>query len=276
MPMADSPATTPAVLMDFSGVFSFETFASAMAKVDLRSLRGTDCYCDSAAADAIRRAIAPFPARGVHFLDSGNYHYATKFWLEKIHEPFSLVVLDHHTDAQPPAWGDGLLSCGGWVANVAATNPNLRDVLVAGAPASSVAEVPAETSARIDFVCEDALLCGGRLAADARAALERLRGPVYVSIDKDVLREEDVSVNWDQGRLAADAMFAILDELAALHPLLGVDVCGEPAAGQPADSGDGESAAETSGRLNARLLEWASRQLVQRQPAPVEEAERTR
>lgn len=271
--MAIQPDTAPAVLMDLSGVFSFETFAGAVSKVDLRSLRGTDCYCDSAAADAIRRAIAHFPVRGVHFLDSGNYHYATKFWLEKIHEPFSLVVLDHHTDAQPPAWGDGLLSCGGWVADVVAANPNLRDVLVAGPPAGSVAEVPPETAAKIAFVREEDLLADNH---SWRAAVERLRGPVYLSVDKDVLREEDVSVNWDQGALGADALFALLDELAARHPVVGMDVCGEPSAEEAANLGSGESASEISGRLNARLLEWASRHLVQRQLSSVEESERPR
>lgn len=276
--MAIQPEKTPAVLMDFSGVFSFEAFASTpcLTKVDLRSLRGTDCYCDSAAASAIRSAIAPFPAFGVHFLDSGNYHYATKFWLEKISRPFSLVVFDHHTDAQPPAWGDGLLSCGGWIADVVAANPNLRDVLVAGPPAASTAEVPSETAAKIAFVCEEDLLAGSRRAADVHAAVERLRGPVYLSVDKDVLREEDVAVNWDQGGLGADALFALLDGLAARRQIVGMDVCGEPAAGEAADLCGGESAAERSGRLNARLLEWASRHLVQRQLASVEESERPR
>lgn len=261
--------------MDFSGVFSFEAFASAdaISTVDLRSLRGTDCYCDSAAASAIRRAIAPFPAFGVHFLDSGNYHYATKFWIEKIPHPFSLVVFDHHTDAQPPAWGDGLLSCGGWIAGVVAANPNLRDVLVAGPPAASTTEVPPETAAKITFLCEEGLLAGD---GGWRAAVERLHGPVYLSVDKDVLREEDVAVNWDQGALGADSLFALLDELAARHPIVGMDVCGEPAAGEAADIGNGEQAAKRSGRLNARFLEWASRHLVQRQFASVEEAERPR
>lgn len=258
--MALLKTTTPAVLMDFSGVYSFESFASAnddLAALRLRSLRGTDCYCDADAADAIRRAIAPFPARGIHFLDSGNYHYATKFWLEKVPGPFSLLVFDHHTDAQPPAWGDGLLSCGGWIADVVASNSRLKDVVVAGPPADSVADVPAKAAARIDFVCERDLSPG---ADRWRAAIERLNEPVYVSIDKDVLREEDVAVNWDQGGLEEDALFALLDELAAGHALAGVDVCGEPAADRQDFAA--KSAADRSGRLNSRFLEWASAHLV--------------
>lgn len=34
---------------------------------------------------------------GIHFLDSGNYHYVTKLWLDQVKEPFDLLVLDHHT-----------------------------------------------------------------------------------------------------------------------------------------------------------------------------------
>ena len=43
---------------------------------------------------------------GIHFLDSGNYHYVSKIWMEKIEEEFELLVLDHHTDMQPPMFGD--------------------------------------------------------------------------------------------------------------------------------------------------------------------------
>ena len=48
--------------------------------LDFTTLSGTTGFCDDAAADEIRRRIADFPARGLHFLDNGNFHYLTRFW----------------------------------------------------------------------------------------------------------------------------------------------------------------------------------------------------
>ena len=81
--------------------------------ISCRGMEGTNCYCDEAAAEEIRERIRPFGAGGLHFLDSGNYHYVSRLWLELVTEPFDLLVFDHHTDMQEPAFG-GILSCGGW------------------------------------------------------------------------------------------------------------------------------------------------------------------
>ena len=38
----------------------------------------------------IRKRIQEYSYEGIHFLDSGNYHYLSKFWLEKVQQPFSV------------------------------------------------------------------------------------------------------------------------------------------------------------------------------------------
>lgn len=44
---------------------------------------------------------------GIHFIDSGNYHYMTRLWLTRMDQPFCLLVYDNHTDMQPPGfWWD--------------------------------------------------------------------------------------------------------------------------------------------------------------------------
>ena len=97
--------------MNFSGVYSEEPFAlnPRFTHLDCTHLHGTDCYCDKDGQRAIRRIIAPYPAQGIHFIASGDYHYVTKFWTDKISIPFSLVLFDHHTDMQPSQRG-GMLS----------------------------------------------------------------------------------------------------------------------------------------------------------------------
>lgn len=97
--------------MNFTGVYDWERFAHERNYqwVDCTHLKSTECYCDQEGAAALKRLIAGYPASGIHFIDSGNYHYLTKFWTDKIQEPFSLVVFDHHPDMQPPVF-DGVIS----------------------------------------------------------------------------------------------------------------------------------------------------------------------
>ena len=72
-------------------------------RADFRKLSGTEGYCSPEAAGVIREKIREMGCWGIHFLDTGNYHYLTKFFLEQIREPFCLAVFDRHTDMQPSA-----------------------------------------------------------------------------------------------------------------------------------------------------------------------------
>lgn len=251
-----NPLASHPLVMDFSGVYADAPFLPErpFTRLDCRAFTGTDCYCDADGTTALRRALAPFPPHGLHFLDSGNYHYVTTFWLEKIDAPFNLVVFDHHPDTQPPAWGDSILSCGGWIAHVARTNPHVQSILVAGPPAEAIDGVDEPLRRRIVFLDEAALKEG---PVRFQAALDALPPvPVYLSIDKDVLDPAEVSVNWDQGTVGWDALHTRLDALAAHGPVLGVDVCGEPAPGQR--DAQGEPASLGSAHVNSRLAAWCA------------------
>lgn len=162
---------------------------------DFSAFEGTNCYCSAESADRIRRAIASLPLRAFHEIGTGDYHYQTLFWLERIREPFTLVLFDHHPDDQDGAFGAELLSCGGWVA----------------------------AARRLPCLRED---CWIRDAEDF-PALDRLPAlPVYLSVDLDVLSEEYARTDWDQGRMTLDQLSGALRRLPAGHRLLGVDLCG--------------------------------------------------
>lgn len=135
---AASPA--PSIVPDSPApALSTESSIPAPARVaslkphilDFTTLSGTNGFCDDAAADEIRRRIADFPARGLHFLDNGNFHYLTRFWCEKITEDFALVVYDHHVDLRKPVF-PGLMSCGSWIRDVLLRNSHCRAVLIIG------------------------------------------------------------------------------------------------------------------------------------------------
>ena len=173
----------------------------------------------------IREKLTELPAEGLHFLDSGNYHYASLFWLEKIQKPYQLVVFDHHTDMQPSAWGDELISCGSWIRTALLGDPHLQKVWIAGT------QEEAYLSELQDKIC---LLTEADLS-DPESVFAELDAniPVYISVDKDVLSEEEVNTNWDQGTLRSDRLVDCLQYLVRSHSVIGIDVCGEPEPNAP-------------------------------------------
>lgn len=162
---------------------------------DFSALEGTNCYCSAQSAQHIRRAITALPLHAVHEIGTGDYHYQTLFWLERIEEPFALVLFDHHPDDQAGAFGEGLLSCGGWVAE-ARRLPLLRSDLW--------------IQREEDFPALDTL-------PDL---------PVYLSVDLDVLSPAYARTDWDQGEMSLDALMAALRLLTLSRRILGVDLCG--------------------------------------------------
>ena len=96
----------PIILLNFTGVYDLEAFASNknIIHVDCRGMKGVDCYCDEEGREELHRRLAPFPAKAVHFIDSGDFHYLTEYWVSQLHEPFSLIVFDYHPDMQQPEW----------------------------------------------------------------------------------------------------------------------------------------------------------------------------
>ncbi len=121
------------ILMNFTGTYKEQQFyrGENISWLEVQELSGCSCYCDEEALETLETLIRELPVQGIHFLDSGNYHYVSLLWLKKIRKPFCLLLLDNHTDMQPPAFGD-LLSCGGWAAEALETLPFLQELILAG------------------------------------------------------------------------------------------------------------------------------------------------
>lgn len=236
--------------------------------LDFTTLSGTNGFCDDAAADEIRRRIADFPARGLHFLDNGNYHYLTRFWCEKITEDFALVVYDHHVDLRKPVF-PGLMSCGSWIRDVLLRNSHCRAVLIIG-PERAQADIierelqsladdqtsRSSASARVSCFMEDDIL-DGRAARELPHILDELRLPVYISIDKDVLSRKVLRTNWDQGIMTEAELHRELGRFTTdpeIH-ILGADICGEPAYNACRRILDDTRDLRRSDGVNHRLLE---------------------
>ena len=254
--------------MDFSGIYQEEQFykSEQVKWGDLRDIPGTNCYCDDEAQRKILEKIEEFPASGIYFIDSGNYHYMSRIGAGRVKEPFNLLVFDNHTDMQLPAFG-GLLSCGGWIASALEEVGNLREVWLVGPDEEAYGQVEARFKDRVHFLSREKLKAAweydfageeGRwkLTCDSekegaphRSGSKLQRGetlgrlaeelleipgnlPLYVSIDKDVLCAGSASTTWSQGDMTLEEMLGMLTCLTAHYGkaggrILQVDICGE-------------------------------------------------
>lgn len=219
------------VIMNFSGIYKNQNFYKNYAEeeifwTELSDLSGCNCYCDAEASDRIRKEIQAFTGNGIHFIDSGNYHYMTRLWLEKLQIPFRLLVFDNHTDMQPPAFG-GLLSCGGWIAASLEELPLLQEVILVGPDEEAYTQVEPDLQQKVLFLSREKL---STMTAEEKVGFfnnlsEDL--PLYVSVDKDVLCKGDASTTWSQGDMHLSELMSFLELVLERQNILGMDVCGE-------------------------------------------------
>lgn len=220
------------IIMNFSGIYKQQQFWQTgeiqrnISWVEVQELPGSNCYCDGDAMETLRQKLEEFDADGIHFIDSGNYHYMSRIWLEKLNTPFRLVVFDNHTDMQPPAFG-GLLSCGGWVAASLEELPLLKEVLLVGPDQEAFDQTEPVLREKVRFLSREKL---GEMTLEEKVSFfEELTAelPTYLSVDKDVLCPEEASTTWSQGEMTLEELCQFVKVLLEKQDILGMDVCGE-------------------------------------------------
>ena len=245
------------LILDFSGLCYEEGLEQALEKasvVDFRSVEGTNCYCDDSAAHTIRDEVKALPVKALHWIDTGDYHYVSRFWLEKAASenpgrPFALLLFDHHPDMQEPAFGD-VISCGGWARDAFKSIDELSQVLMMGInPDLELEFLDLMFDGVLAVTSEDFRHTGDKLGTDVTEMISLLEPgiPVYVSIDLDALTQDCARTNWDQGTMTMAQLEAVLDAVSVSHEILGVDVCG----GITREKGASDSDLELN--LSARL-----------------------
>jgi hypothetical protein len=205
----------------------------------------------AAAVDALLRDDPPGPALTVY--GSGDFHHVSLALLHRLKGPFNLVVLDNHPD-----WMRAIpfVHCGTWLYH-AARLPQVRRIFHLGGNVDFdngyrwLAPWPMLRSGKITVlpgvrpfwrgrwtsVPNQPLRPGPhvplspvRLASLLRPYWAELRRyPLYISVDKDVLLEQDAAVNWDSGKLTLAEVGHILSGLldACGDELAGVDIVGD-------------------------------------------------
>jgi hypothetical protein len=233
------------------------------------------------------------------FVGSGDFHHVSLALARRLILPCNLLVLDNHPD-----WMCRIpfLHCGTWLAH-AARLPAIRRVFHAGGdvdfdnayrwlapwplleggkivvlPAirrfgagwSRVPHAPLRPSPDVPVTRERIL----ELLAPWREELATL--PLYVSLDRDVLRADQAAVNWDSGHLHIEEMLTVLTAfLDRSAGLVGMDVVGDWSEVRVAGLGrhllhwtehprldmEGERAAELNERLNLALVSLVRQRL---------------
>lgn len=208
----------------------------------------------SGTLDRLRRRIADMlPLRGgadVVFAGSGDFHHVTPLLLERAvaeaGEPVTLLHFDNHPDWVRFAQGR---HCGSWVGRAARMDGVAR-VITIGVCSPDIGRTKARegdlaliSEGRLDLFAWTTPDGGGEVTLEGRswptitaigelAFLDRLDSSVptravYVTIDKDVLRQEDAVTNWDQGRASLDFVIAAVRRVARGRRIVGADVVGD-------------------------------------------------
>lgn len=164
---------------------------------DFSYLEGTNCYCSEDSARQIRELISEAPTAAIHLLGTGDYHYCSLFWAEKIDEDFALVLMDQHPDDQASAFDQGLLSCGSWL--------------------EQLRKLP-------HFKAE--LWINGK-GESARGDISEIGNlPIFLSIDLDILSTECAVTDWDQGELSLEQLLSLIRSVKEGRRLIAADICG--------------------------------------------------
>ena len=210
--MGDSKVKNENMILDFTHVYRDEDIKDIdrFRYIDCSDIQETDMYCSKNAYEKIWGRIEPYGIQGIHYIDSGNYHYISKIITDHIDEPFGLVMYDHHTDMQMPMVPE-MMSCGDWAGQALSQNKNLRQLVIVGPPESDIEQTlesysGSQSGRLLTFSAED--LHGGLL--ENKLKLIRTDLPLYISIDKDVLGTEDCETNWSQGDMSIDGLERLL------------------------------------------------------------------
>jgi hypothetical protein len=185
-------------------------------------------------------------ACGTVFLGSGDYHHLSWPLIERkaLQGPFDVVVFDNHPDNMRFPFG---IHCGSWVRRVALL-PFVAHVHVLGISSGDVAAAHAwenyltplyrgklsywTVGVDTRWAARFGLAAAFRSFDTPTALLDRFAEeqgastrPVYLSIDKDVLRADIARTNWDQGRFTDTDLLRAIDLLHGR--LIGSDITGD-------------------------------------------------
>ncbi len=209
---------------------------------------------------ALSAALPPVSGARLTFMGSGDFHHVTALLAGQLTagrgEPFTIVQFDNHPD-----WVHfkGGMHCGSWI-NRALQQPNVGKIVNIGATSDDL-KWPELRGGNLRLLQEGRLEVfpyvhapsrvlrqygeGESFTQKGRALHWRCMGEmsdeeflprllasigtsdIYITIDKDVLAEDDAAANWEQGQMPLQRLIAIIRRLGAKRRVIGADVAGD-------------------------------------------------
>lgn len=103
-------------------------------------------------------------------------------------------------------------------------NPFVKHVIIVGASDELIAQVPVHLRERVLFYSQAEI---DHHQAWPSKAGKLIHEPVYISIDKDVLRKQDAITDWSNGDMTLMQLQAVLRIIYAHEKVIGIDITGE-------------------------------------------------
>lgn len=188
--------------------------------INLNDIQHTNLFCEEQSLRHIQQRLHQYVNTGIHFIGSGNYHYVSYLLLSELQSPFTLILLDHHTDMLKET---SLMTCGSWVAEALANLDNLQQVIIVGPDESAREQLDPKLRNRISLYPNERITPERINAIMASIPSEH----IYISLDKDVMDQTYAATNWDQGKMTMTGLLELLTNLVKDYNVSGFDICGE-------------------------------------------------
>lgn len=203
-------------IYNFTNIYKEESFYKHdnFKFIDLSNIISTRYILSDNAYKNIKKYFTINELNGIHFIDSGDYHYLTKLFCDLINYDFCLIVFDHHSDMKNDDFNN-YLTCGNWINHVK-NNKYLKKIIIVGPKL--------ENNKLINDITENNIINASTLE-EAKMLISNY--PVYISIDKDILSNEAIETNWDQGILKEYDLLKAIDIIFNNDKVIGIDICGE-------------------------------------------------
>lgn len=178
-------------------------------------------------------------------LGSGDYHHFSLALIAEHKQPLTVVLFDNHPDWMRPPHR---YHCGTWVHTLARL-PQVERIVIVGLESGDIngkqfaaGDVESHANGKIvllPFRTVEAMIPGKGTVSLSSKLQEDLSGgiaeildaisteQVYVSVDKDCLRNEDACTNWEQGTLPLNVVLKCIEAIRGRYRVIGADTVGD-------------------------------------------------
>lgn len=209
----------------------------------------------------LRERLEPADRNKITFYGSGDFHHLSYLLIDQFKESISVIIFDHHPDWDmlPPKLG-----CGSWVTQIL-KKENIEKVIMMGVSSGDISTLSIQTG-NIDLLRNDRLeiypyshkptcavfknvpdnisinvkrkslyseiqwqeLKNKNLEKFFMQLMPRIKSKdVYVSIDKDCLKNGYALTNWEEGSFSLDELLSLLKMIKENLNIVGLDITGE-------------------------------------------------